>query len=259
MNDRAKRFPGLAGGWARFDGPAGTQMLDTAIAAMSDWLASGNNANCGGSFAAAIATDRLLDDARRTSAALFGADPAGIVFGANMTTMTMAFTRAIGQTLGRGDRVVGTRLDHDANVSSWRIACERAGADHVLAPFDPGTGLLDPQAVIDLIDERTRWVAVTGASNLIGTIVDLPPIVEAAHAAGAKVYVDAVHLAPHRPIDVGAIGCDALVSSAYKWYGPHAAVLCATPGVLDELPAAKVRPADDAGPKRWVSGTPNFE
>ena len=166
--------------WARFDGPAGTQMVDTAISAMADWAASGNNANSGGTFAAADACDALLEATRRTAAELFGADPDALVFGANMTTITMAFTRAVGETLGPGDRVVGTRLDHDADVTSWRIACDRAGAEHVLAPFDPGTGLLDPQAVIDLIDERTRWVAVTGASNLIGSLVDLPPIVAAA-------------------------------------------------------------------------------
>ncbi len=259
MNDRSKRFPGIGDGWARFDGPAGTQMVDTAISAMADWAASGNNANSGGRFAAADACDALLEATRRTAAELFGADPDALVFGANMTTITMAFTRAVGETLGPGDRVVGTRLDHDANVTSWRIACDRAGAEHVLAPFDPGTGLLDPQAVIDLIDERTRWVAVTGASNLIGSLVELPPIVAAAHAGGARVYVDAVHLAPHRPIDAGAIGCDALVTSAYKWYGPHAAVLCSTPELLDVLPVAKVRPAADAGPRRWETGTPSFE
>ena len=259
MNDRAKRFPGIGDGWARFDGPAGTQMVDTAISAMADWAASGNNANSGGVFAGAEACDALLDDTRRTAAAFLGADPDALVFGANMTTITMAFTRAVGQTLGPGDRVVGTRLDHDANVASWRIACERAGAEHVLAPFDPNSGLLDPQAVVDLIDERTRWVAVTGASNLIGSLVDLGPIMSGAPAAGARVYVDAVHLAPHRPIDVRAIGCDALVTSAYKWYGPHAAVLCSTPDLLDALPVAKVRPTPDTGPRRWETGTPNFE
>ena len=176
-----------------------------------------------------------------------------------MTTLTLAFTRAVAATLGPGDRVVGTRLDHDANVTPWRLACDQAGAEHVLAPFDPQTGRLDPAAVADLIDERTRWVAVTGASNLLGTIPDLAPIVAAAHDAGARVFVDAVHLAPHRRIDVDAIGCDVLVTSPYKWYGPHAGVLCADPALLDELPVAKVRPAADRGPRRWETGTPSFE
>lgn len=253
------RFPGVRDGWARFDGPAGTQMVDTAITAMADWAASGNNANTGGPFSAADACDALLDRARGTVATLLGAERDGVVFGANMTTLTLAFTRAVAATLTSNDRIVGTRLDHDANVWPWRLAAKAAGAEHVLAPFDPGTGLLDPQAVIDLIDERTRWVTLPGASNLIGTIPDHAPIIEAAHAAGARVFVDAVHLVPHRPVDVAALGCDVLVTSSYKWYGPHAGVLCAAPELLDELPVAKVRPAPDRGPRRWETGTPSFE
>ena len=254
-----QHFPGVRDGWARFDGPAGTQMVDVAIRAMADFAASGANANSGGAFAAADACDALMDRARATVGQLIGADPSGIVFGANMTTMTLAFTRAIARTLAPGDRVVGTRLDHDANVSPWRIACEASGADHVLAGFDPRTGMLDPQAVIDLVDERTRWVAVTGASNLLGTTPDLAPIVAAAHDAGARVFVDAVHLAPHRRIDVAALGVDVLATSPYKWYGPHAGVLSIDPELLDSLPVAKVRPAADRGPRRLETGTPNFE
>lgn len=260
MNDSVRhRFPGLRDGWARFDGPAGTQMVDTAIAAMADWAASGNNANTHGAFAAADACDALLDATRIQVGHLLGADPAGVCFGANMTTMTMAFTRAVERELGPGDRVVGTRLDHDANVSPWRIACERSGAEHVLAPFDPDTGRLDPAEVVASIDERTRWVAVSGASNLLGTVPDLDPIVTAAHDVGARVFVDAVHLAPHRRIDVAALGCDVLVTSPYKWYGPHAGVMAVDPGLLDELAVAKVRPADDRGPGRFETGTPSFE
>ena len=153
-----------------------------------------------------------------------------------MTTLTLAFSRAVAATLRPGDRIVGTRLDHDANVTPWRLACDQAGAEQVLAPFDPTTGLLDPADVIALIDERTRWVTLPGASNLIGTVPDLAPIVAAAHDAGARVFVDAVHLAPHKPIDVAALGCDVLACSPYKWYGPHAGVLCADPALLDELP-----------------------
>lgn len=259
MADLRSRFPGVRDGWARFDGPAGTQMVDTAIAAMAEWAASGNNANSGGSFAAADASDAVLDRARHRVAALLGGHADGIVFGANMTTMTLAFTRAVAATLGPGDRVVGTRLDHDANVTPWRLAGDHSGAEQVLAAFDPATGVLDPAAVVALIDERTRWVTVPGASNLLGTIPDLAPIVAAAHDAGARVFVDAVHLAPHRSIDVAAIGCDVLVTSPYKWYGPHAGVLCADPSLLDELPVAKVRPAADRGARRWETGTPNFE
>lgn len=253
------RFPGVDGEWARFDGPAGTQMVDVAIDAMVEWARSGANANTGGVFAAAEACDALLEQARGTVGRLLGADPSSVTFGANMTTMTLAFTRAVEQTLGPGDRVVGTRLDHDANVSPWRIACERSGAEHVMAPFDVTTARLRPEAVIELIDERTRWVAVTGASNLIGTTPELEPIVAAAHAVGARVFVDAVHLVPHRAVDVAAIGCDVLATSPYKWYGPHAGVLVIEPELLDSLPIAKVRPADDFGPRRFETGTPSFE
>jgi cysteine desulfurase family protein (TIGR01976 family) len=254
-----ERFPGVREGWARFDGPAGTQMVDTAIEAMAGWAASGDNANAGGGFEAADATDALLERVRARVAALLGGTSAGIVFGANMTTLTLTFTRAVALTLRPGARVVGTQLDHDANVTPWRLACEQAGAEHVLAPFDPSDGTLDPADVIELIDERTAWVTLPGASNLLGTVPDLAPIVAAAHDAGARVFVDAVHLAPHRPIDASELGCDVLVTSPYKWYGPHAGVLCATPAVLDELPVAKVRPAPDRGPQRWETGTPNFE
>jgi cysteine desulfurase family protein (TIGR01976 family) len=253
------RFPGVRDGWARFDGPAGTQMVDVAIQAMADWAGGGDNANCGGPFAAAEASDALLERTRQTVGQLIGADPGALSFGANMTTMTLAFTRAVEATLRPGDRVVGTRLDHDANVSPWRIACERSGAEHVLAPFDAETGSLDPQQVIDLIDNRTRWVAVTGASNLLGTATDLAPIVAAAHRAGARVYVDAVHLAPHRRIDISALRPDALVTSPYKWYGPHAGVLYVEPDLMNSLPIAKVRPAADSGPRRFETGTPNLE
>ncbi|MEY2741220.1 MAG: cysteine desulfurase-like protein [Ilumatobacteraceae bacterium] len=255
----AARFPGVRDGWARFDGPAGTQMVDVAIRAMHDWHLGGSNANTGGEFAAAADCDAQLDRARGVVGTLLGADPAGVCFGANMTTMTLALTRAIARTLRPGDRVVGTRLDHDANVSPWRIACEDAGAEHVLAPFDPTDGRLDMDALASLVTPRTRWVAVTGASNLIGTITDLPAIVALARAVGARTFVDAVHLAPHRAVDVAAIGCDVLATSPYKWYGPHAGVMWIEPALLDALPVAKVRPASDAGPRRWETGTPSFE
>jgi cysteine desulfurase family protein (TIGR01976 family) len=254
-----ERFPGVREGWARFDGPAGTQMVDTAIEAMTTWAASGNNANSGGAFEAADACDTLLEQARSRVAALLGASAASIVFGANMTTLTLAFTRAVAPTLRPGARVVGTRLDHDANVTPWRLACETAGAEHVLAPFDPALGTLDPQAVIDLIDERTAWVTLPGASNLLGTVPDLAPIIAAARDVGARTFVDAVHLAPHRTIDVSTLGCDVLATSPYKWYGPHAGVLCIEPALLEELPVAKVRAAPDRGPRRWETGTPSFE
>lgn len=253
------RFPGVADGWSRFDAPAGTQMVDVAIEATSAWMRSTTTACSGGWFEASEATGELVGRARSTVGRLFGADPAGVCFGANMTTLTFSFSRAVAATLRPGDRVVGTRLDHEANVSPWRLACQLAGAEHVLAPIDTATGTLPPEHVIGLIDERTRWVTLPGASNLLGTAPDLAPIVEAAHAVGARVFVDAVALAPHLAIDVAALGCDALVSSPYKWYGPHSGMLWVDPDLLESLPVQKVRPAPDHGPGRFETGMPNYE
>ena len=259
MTSLRHRFPGIGPEWARFDGPAGTQMVDSAITAMSKWMASGNTASNGGPFAAAEECQRLIDRTRAAVGQLLGADPNGISFGPNMTSLTFAVSRAIGATLRPGDRIVGTRLDHDANITPWRRAADAAGAQQVLAPFDPATGQLPPDNVIDLIDEHTKWVTLPGASNLLGSTPDLVPIIEAAHAVGANVYVDAVHLAPHRKIDIAELGCDALVTSPYKWYGPHSGVLWMRPELLESLPVFKVRPAADHGASRIETGMPNFE
>ena len=260
MSDLRSRFPGVRDGWARFDGPAGTQMVDTAITAMAEWAASGDNANSGGAFAAADASDALLERARNRVAELLGGrarrrrvrrqhDDADARLHAGRrrhAAPRRTGSSAPGSTTTPTSRRGGWRASRPAPSTCWRRSTRRPG-------------ILDPAAVIDLIDERTAWVAVTGASNLLGTIPDLAPIVAAAHDAGARVFVDAVHLAPHRRIDVAAIGCDVLVTSPYKWYGPHAGVLCADPALLDELPVAKVRPAADRGPRRWETGTPSFE
>ncbi len=253
------RFPGVHNGWARFDAPAGTQMVDVSIRAMTDWVSGGLNGCGGGYFEAADACDALLDRSRAAVGQLLNADPNGIAFGANMTSITFAISRAIAETLRPGDRVVGTRLDHDANVAPWRAACDRAGAEHVLASFDPVTGTLPTQNVTDLIDERTKWVTLPGASNLLGTVPDLTPIIAAAHAVGARVFIDAVALTPHQRIDIAALGCDALVTSPYKWYAPHSGVLWMQPELLQSLPVFKVRPSEDNGPRRFETGMPNYE
>ena len=255
-----ERFPGLADpAWARLDGPAGTQMVDSAIEAMDAWMRSGRGANHGGVFAAAHATDELLASARASAGALLGAPAGEIVFGASFTALTMAFAGAVGRTLQPGDEVVCTRLDHDANVRPWVIHAERNGATVRFADPEPETLELPASAVEAVLSERTRWVAVTHASNAVGTIPDLRGIVDAAHAAGARVYIDAVHAAPHRPIDVAALGCDALACSAYKWFGPHVGVLWARGELLAELTPDKLLPAPDNVPDRWESGTPPFE
>jgi cysteine desulfurase family protein (TIGR01976 family) len=254
-----ERFPGLRGGWARLDGPAGTQMVDAAVDAMADFMRSGRNANQGGLFAAAKETDAVVAQARADAGALLGADPEGVVFGPSATALTMRVSAAAGRTLAPGDEVVVTRLDHDANVRPWVIATERAGAVVRHADPDPERLELPASAVSAVLSERTRWVAVTAASNACGSVPDLPGIVAAAHAVGARVYVDAVHAAPHRPLDLAGLGCDALVCSAYKWFGPHVGVLCARPDLLAELSPDKLRPSSDEVPYRWELGTPPFE
>ncbi len=253
------RFPGLRGGWARLDGPAGTQMVDSAIEAMAEFMRSGHNANHGGLFEAAHRTDELVASARTSVATLLGGDPRGVAFGPSMTAMTMRFSAAAGRALEPGDEIVLSRLDHDANVRPWLIAAERAGATVRFAEPEPETLELPASAVEAVLTDRTRWVAVTAASNAVGTVPDLPGIVAAAHAAGARVYVDAVHAAPHRRLDVEALGCDALACSAYKWFGPHVGILCGRPEVLEELKPDKLRPSSDEVPDRWELGTLPFE
>jgi cysteine desulfurase family protein (TIGR01976 family) len=192
-------------------------------------------------------------------ATLLGASAEGIVFGPSMTALTMRFSATVGRSLRPGDEIVCTRLDHDANVAPWLIAAEPAGAQVRFAEPEPQTLELPASAVEAVLSERTRWVAVTAASNAVGTIPDLPGIVAAAHAAGARVWIDAVHAAPHRELDVAALAADALVCSAYKWFGPHIGVLWARPELLAELHPDKVRPSPDNVPDRWELGTLPFE
>jgi cysteine desulfurase family protein (TIGR01976 family) len=253
------RFPGLRDGWARLDGPAGTQMVDSAIEAMDDWMRSGRNANHGGLFAAAVHTDELVAATRTAVGALLGGDPTGVAFGPSMTDMTMRFAGAACRALAPGDEVVCTRLDHDANVRPWVIHAERNGATVRFAEPEPETLELPASAVEAVLTDRTRWVAVTAASNAVGTVPDLAGIIAAAHAAGARVYVDAVHAAPHRRIDVEALGCDALACSAYKWFGPHIGILWGRHELLAELTPDKLRPSPDTVPDRWELGTLPFE
>ena len=253
------RFPGLAGGWARLDGPAGTQMVDTAIDAMADFMRSGDNANHGGVFAAAHATDACVERARAAVARLLGAEPRGVAFGPSMTAMTMRLSAAVGRTLEPGDEVVVTRLDHDANVRPWVIAAERAGATVRWAEPDRETLALPASAVEAVLSDRTRWVAVTAASNASGTVPELDGIVAAAHAAGARISIDAVAASPHRALSLRELGADTLACSAYKWYGPHIGILCAAPALLEELGPDKLHPSPDEAPDRFELGTLPFE
>ena len=253
------RFPGIRDGWVRLDGPAGTQMVDVAIDAMTEWMRSGRTANEGGAFPHARASEEIVEQARAAVARMLGADLHGVAFGPSMTSLTMAFSAAAGRALRPGDEIVCTRLDHDANVRPWLIAAERAGARVRFAEPEPETLELPAGAVEAVISNRTRWVAVTAASNAIGTVPDLPGIVTAARRVGARVYVDAVHASPHRPHDLAELDVDALACSAYKWFGPHIGVLCARPELLGELAPDKLRPSSDGVPERWELGTLPFE
>jgi cysteine desulfurase family protein (TIGR01976 family) len=253
------RFPALRDGWARLDGPAGSQVVDSAIEAMADWMRSSAAANHGGVFKAAHETDALVAGARAACATLLGGEPAGVVFGPSFTALTMRFAATVVRTLEPGDEIVCTRLDHDSNVRPWVIAAERAGAHVRFAEPLPGSLELPASAVEAVLSERTRWVAVTAASNAVGTVPDLPGIVAAAHRYGARVYVDAVHATPHRRHDVAGLDIDVLGCSAYKWFGPHIGVLCAKPEILSEYRPDKLNPSPDEAPDRWELGTLPFE
>ena len=233
--------------------------MDVSIDAVAEWQRSGNNANSHGAFPAAEACDALTARVSATMGELLGADPGGMVFGPSTTANMMALTRAIGSDLGPGDEIVCTALDHDSNVTPWVLAAGDSGATVRMAGMDPESGRLPVDAVVDLIGPRTRWVAVTGSSNAVGTIPDTTAIAGAAHAVGARVVVDGVHLTPHRRVDIGAIGCDVFTTSSYKWYGPHAGIMWVEPTLLDSLHAYRVRSSPATGPGRLQYGTPSWE
>ncbi len=237
------------------DGPGGTQVVDAVIEAVVDYYRTAN-ANSGGAFPTSERSDALVAEARAALADFLGApSPETIKFGANMTTLTFHVSRSIAASLRPGDEVVVTVLDHEANVSPWQLAAR--DRDLVVRTVDihPEDGTLDLDGLRALLGERTRLVAVGYASNAIGTVNPVAEIVRLAHAVGAMVYVDAVHWAPHGPIDVVALDADFLVCSAYKFFGPHLGVLYGKLEHLERLPAYKVRPAHD----RWETGTGNFE
>jgi cysteine desulfurase family protein (TIGR01976 family) len=240
-----------------FDNPAGTQVPQRVIDRTSAYWRT-MNANRGGTFVTSQRSDAMIDEVRRAAAAFLNASPDEVVFGANMTTLTFAFSRAIGRELRPGDEILVTRLEHDGNVSPWLALQERG----VVVKF---ADITIPECTLDMEDfqrqlsDRTRLVAVTHASNAVGTIPDLKAISRAAHAAGAWLWVDAVHYGPHGPIDVRAIDCDFLVCSSYKFYGPHQGVLFGRRELLRRLHPYKVRPAPDESPGRWETGTQNHE
>lgn len=239
------------------DGPGGTQVPQTVVDAISHYLLT-CNANSHGAFVTSQQTDALIASARSLAADLLGAEPDEIVFGANMTTLTFALSRAIGRTLQPGDEIIVTVLDHAANVDPWQALTERGVVVHRV-DINPHDCTLDLDQFSQLLNPRTRLVAIGYASNAVGTINDVAKVVELAHQCGALVFVDAVHYVPHGTVDVRQLDCDFLACSAYKFFGPHLGILYGKREHLLRLQPYKVRPAPDQIPSRWETGTQNHE
>jgi cysteine desulfurase family protein (TIGR01976 family) len=226
---------------------------------MAGFMRAGGS-NHGGPFASSRETDAVTESARSAIADFFGASANEIAFGQNMTSITLSVSRALGATWKLGDNVVVTRLDHDGNVWPWVIAARDAGTEVRWLDFDPDDGCrLETETIDHLIDDRTRLVAITHASNAVGTITDPRPVIDAAHAVGALTYIDAVHYSPHGLVDVVALGSDFLAASAYKFFGPHTGCLYGRSEVLDAVDAYKLRAAPDTPPDKWETGTQSFE
>ncbi|WP_432079440.1 cysteine desulfurase-like protein [Streptomyces sp. YPW6] len=252
------RFPALRSGTAHFDGPGGTQTPEPVVAAIGEAMRRPLS-NRGSTLPGEVNADEIVRDFRQAMADLLGADPGGIVFGRSATQLTYDVARTLAGTWKAGDEVVVSRLDHDANIRPWVQAAERVGAVVRWADFDPATGELPPEAVGARITGRTRLVAVTGASNLIGTRPDIPAVARLAREAGALSYVDGVHLTAHRAVDLERLGADFLVCSPYKFFGPHHGVLAARPELLGTLHPDKLAPSTDAVPERFELGTLPYE
>ena len=245
-------------GVAYFDGPGGTQVPRAVGDALVDYLYH-HNANTHWEYPTSAETDRALDAARRTFAELFNSSHEEIAFGANMTTLTLHLSRALGRRFSPGDEIVVTELDHHANVDPWRELARDRGLTVRAVPLVAATGQLDWAAYARLLNDRTRLVAVGAASNALGTVNDVRAATEAAHAAGALVFVDAVHYVPHALVDVRAWGCDFLACSAYKFNGPHVGVLYGKFELLQSLEFHRLKPAPGYAPENAESGTLNHE
>lgn len=252
------QFPSLALGASHFDGPGGSQVPQSVAAAVAATMTAGL-ANRGTVTAAEQRAEDVVREARQAVADLLGAEPGGVVFGRSMTALTYELSRALATTWRPGDEVVVTRLDHDANVRPWVRAAGAAGASVRWAEPDRETAELPVEAVASQLSDRTRLVAVPGASNLVGTRPAVRSIADAVHAAGALLFVDGVHLTPHAPVDVGALGTDFFACSPYKFFGPHLGCLAAAPELLEQIHPDKLLPSTDAVPERFELGTLPYE
>jgi cysteine desulfurase family protein (TIGR01976 family) len=258
IDEIRSHFPALKSGAIFFDNPGGTQVPQEVIDAVSDYYQT-SNANTHGAFATSQRTDAVLAAGRAALADFLNApSPDEIVFGPNMTTLTFHVSRALGRLLDEGDEIIVTRLDHDADIAPW-LALEERGAIIRWVDIHPDDCTLDMADFEKHLSTKTKIVAVGGASNAVGSVNDLHTIIPLAHMAGALVFVDAVHLAPHEPIDVQDLDCDLLACSVYKFYGPHLGVLYGKYDLLDRLPAYKVRPSGKNPPDKFETGTQNHE
>ncbi|HET9138596.1 cysteine desulfurase-like protein [Actinophytocola sp.] len=251
-------FPALDEGAAHFDGPGGSQTPDVVADAVAATLRAAV-ANRGANTVAERRADGIVGAARQAIADLLFADPAGVVFGRSMTALTYDISRALAKGWRPGDEIVVSSLDHDANIRPWVQAAQAAGATVRWAELDPVTAELPVAAVTELVSERTRLVAVTGAANLVGTRPDVAAIAAHAHATGALVYVDGVHLTPHALVDMRALGADFYACSPYKFLGPHLGALAAAPALLATLQPDRLLPMPDTVPERFELGTLPYE
>jgi cysteine desulfurase family protein (TIGR01976 family) len=259
LNLIREKFPALKRPAIFLDNPAGTQVPQAVIDRMTDYLRH-HNANHGGAFSTSVESDAILDEAHAAVADfLNAARPEEIVFGPNMTSLTLHISRSIARTWSPGDEIVVTRLDHDANITPWVLAAQDRGVNVRWVDFHVEDGTLDLEDMRWALEGKPRLVAFGYASNALGTINPAAEIVEMARQAGATTYIDAVQYAPHGPIDVQALGCDFLVCSSYKFFGPHQGALYGRYELLDELMAYKVRPASDDPPGKFETGTQNHE
>jgi cysteine desulfurase family protein (TIGR01976 family) len=254
-----ERFPALKRQVVYLDNPGGTQIVQDSIDQINNYLIECNS-NFHGVFASSRESDAIIDEARQAAADFLNAkSPQEIVFGANMTSLTFHISRSLARTWKSGDKILLTRLEHDANITPWVMAAEERGCSISYVDFDPEDGTLNMEELEAALLEEPVLVAIGYASNALGTINPVKEIVSMAHRAGALVYVDAVQYAPHSPIDVQSLGCDFLVFSSYKIFGPHVGVLYGRYDLLDSLPAYKVRPASDLPPEKFETGTKNHE